>query len=111
MVYVLGVPSPKIPAYILSNTGLTMPACISSAANRAETFHVGPLGNLVRHQPVVGEGLPRVLPQFQLGAFAHPSVMEVGDDEEPGFHPSAHGLAQTVDDRRKLAVEGTVTRS
>ena len=69
--------------------------------HRAETFHVGPLGNLVRHQPVVGEGLPRVLPQFQLGAFAHPSVMEVGDDEEPGFHPSAHGLAQTVDEQEE----------
>lgn len=68
---------------------------------RAETLHVGPFGYLVRHLSVVGEGLSRVLPQFQLGAFAHPSVVEVGDDEEPGFHPSAHGLSQTVDEHEE----------
>ena len=74
--------------------------------HRAETLHVGTLGYLLRHEAVVGECLPRAIPQGKLGAFADPAVMQVGDDEQACLHPSSGGLAKPFHEQQERGGRG-----
>ena len=59
-----------------------------------EPFHVRTFGNLLCDISVVGESIPCIVPDKQFGTLADSSVIQIGNDEESGFHPFTDSLFQ-----------------
>ena len=61
-----------------------------------EPFHISTFWNLRSDVSIVGESIPCIVPDKQFGTLADSSVIQIGNDEESGFHPFTDSLFQPV---------------
>ena len=76
-----------------------------------EPFHVSTFGNLRSDISIVGESIPCIVPDKQFGTLPDSSIIQIGNDEESGFHSFTDSLFQPINKHKELAVDGTVTKS